>query len=168
MKLATWNINSLNVRLPRLLDWLAANSPDVVCLQETKLVDAKFPRLELAAAGYAAHFVGQNTYNGVALLVRDGFGAVDDVEIGAAGLRRRAEARHRGDRRRHAHRRLLRAERPVGGLGQVSLQARLVPRRHRLPRARIRPASEARWCWATSTSRRRTATSTIPTCGAGR
>jgi len=79
MKLATWNINSLNVRLPRLVDWLAATGPDIVCLQETKLVDAKFPRMELAAAGYSAHFVGQNTYNGVALLVRDGVGAVEDV-----------------------------------------------------------------------------------------
>jgi exodeoxyribonuclease-3 len=81
LKLATWNINSLNVRLPRLTAWLAATGPDVVCLQETKLVDAKFPRLELAAAGYTAHFIGQNTYNGVALIVRDGFGPVDDVEM---------------------------------------------------------------------------------------
>jgi exodeoxyribonuclease-3 len=79
LKLATWNVNSLNVRLPRLLDWLGAAAPDIVCLQETKLPDAKFPRAELAAAGYAAHFTGQNTYNGVALLVRDGIGAVDDV-----------------------------------------------------------------------------------------
>ena len=79
MKLATWNVNSLNVRLPRLLDWLAATQPDIVCLQETKVEDAKFPRLDLAAAGYAAHFVGQRTYNGVALLVRDGVGPVEDV-----------------------------------------------------------------------------------------
>ncbi len=79
MKIATWNVNSLNVRLPRLLDWLAATGPDIVCLQETKLTDAKFPRAELAAAGYASHFTGQNTYNGVALLVREDVGAVDDV-----------------------------------------------------------------------------------------
>ena len=81
MRLATWNINSLNVRLQRLTAWLAATGPDIVCLQETKLVDAKFPRLELAAAGYTAHFIGQNTYNGVALIVRDGFGPVNDVEL---------------------------------------------------------------------------------------
>ena len=79
MKLATWNVNSLNVRLPRLVEWLGATRPDVVCLQETKIVDAKFPRMELAAAGYASYFVGQNTYNGVALLVRDGVGPVADV-----------------------------------------------------------------------------------------
>ena len=79
MKLATWNVNSLNVRLPRLLDWLAATRPEIVCLQETKLEDAKFPRHELATAGYTAYFAGQRTYNGVALLVRDGVGAVEDV-----------------------------------------------------------------------------------------
>ena len=79
MKLATWNVNSLNVRLPRLLDWLAATRPDIVCLQETKLEDPKFPRLDLESAGYAVHFAGQRTYNGVALLVRDGTGPVEDV-----------------------------------------------------------------------------------------
>jgi exodeoxyribonuclease III len=65
--------------MPRLLDWLGAAQPDVVCLQETKIEDPKFPHLEFAAAGYSAHFVGQRTYNGVALLVRDGFGAPEDV-----------------------------------------------------------------------------------------
>ena len=79
MKLATWNVNSLGVRLPRLVDWLAATRPDVLCLQETKTDDAKFPRRELTDAGYAVHFAGQRTYNGVALLVRDGVGAVEDV-----------------------------------------------------------------------------------------
>ena len=72
MKLATWNVNSLNVRLPRLLAWLEAQKPDVVCLQETKQEDAKFPAKELEAAGYASHAYGQKTYNGVAILVRDG------------------------------------------------------------------------------------------------
>jgi exodeoxyribonuclease-3 len=81
LKLATWNVNSLNVRMPRLVDWLGATRPDIVCLQETKIVDTKFPRMELAAAGYASHFVGQNTYNGVALLVRDGVGPVADVAV---------------------------------------------------------------------------------------
>jgi exodeoxyribonuclease III len=79
MRLATWNVNSLNVRLPRVQDWLAAARPDIVCLQETKTEDAKFPRREFADAGYAAHFAGQRTYNGVALLVRDGVGSVEDV-----------------------------------------------------------------------------------------
>ena len=79
MKLATWNVNSLNVRLSRLLDWLPVARPDVVCLQETKTEDAKFPRDELARAGYAVQVAGQRTYNGVALLVRDGIGPVVDV-----------------------------------------------------------------------------------------
>jgi exodeoxyribonuclease-3 len=70
MKLATWNVNSLKVRLPHLLDWLAQAQPDVVCLQELKLEDAKFPRAELEAAGYQCAFSGQKTYNGVAILAR--------------------------------------------------------------------------------------------------
>lgn len=70
MKLATWNVNSLKVRLPQLLEWLAARQPDVVCLQETKLEDKSFPRMELEAAGYQAAFAGQKTYNGVAILTR--------------------------------------------------------------------------------------------------
>ena len=68
MKLASWNVNSLKVRLPQLLDWLRQASPDVVCLQELKLEDAKFPRSALEAAGYHAVFLGQKTYNGVAIL----------------------------------------------------------------------------------------------------
>ncbi len=70
MKLATWNVNSLKVRLPHLTDWLAQAQPDVLCLQELKLEDAKFPRAELEAAGYNCAFSGQKTYNGVALLAR--------------------------------------------------------------------------------------------------
>ncbi len=70
MKLATWNVNSLAVRLPHLLDWLASAQPDAIVLQETKLVDDKFPKDELRAAGYHAEFFGQKTYNGVALLSR--------------------------------------------------------------------------------------------------
>ena len=77
MKIASWNVNSLNVRLPRVLAWLAVAQPDVLCLQETKMEDAKFPRDELARAGYAAHYTGQRTYNGVALLVRDGAGLAE-------------------------------------------------------------------------------------------
>jgi len=70
LKLATWNINSLAVRLPQLLDWLAANPVDVIVLQETKLTDDKFPRAELEAAGWRLQWFGQKTYNGVALLSR--------------------------------------------------------------------------------------------------
>ena len=68
MKLATWNVNSLTMRLPRLIDWLAANQPDIIGLQETKLEDVRFPAMEIAATGYEAIFYGQRTYNGVAIL----------------------------------------------------------------------------------------------------
>ena len=71
MKIASWNVNSLKVRLPQLLDWLAAQQPDVVCLQESKLDDPLFPKLEIEAAGYQVAFSGQKTYNGVALLTRE-------------------------------------------------------------------------------------------------
>lgn len=70
MKLATWNINSLNVRLPHVLDWLGKQQPDVLCLQETKLEDAKFPTAALREAGYESLISGQKTYNGVAILSR--------------------------------------------------------------------------------------------------
>lgn len=68
MQLATWNINSLTVRLPQVLDWLAANPVDVLALQELKLTDEKFPTLAFGEAGYQAQWFGQKTYNGVALL----------------------------------------------------------------------------------------------------
>ena len=71
MKLASWNVNSLKVRLPQLLDWLTVEQPDVVCLQETKLEDHNFPQAEINAAGYQVAFSGQKTYNGVALLARE-------------------------------------------------------------------------------------------------
>lgn len=70
MKLATWNVNSLKVRLPQVLDWLAAVQPNVLCLQELKLEDALFPLAAIEAAGYRAVFSGQKTYNGVAILSR--------------------------------------------------------------------------------------------------
>jgi exodeoxyribonuclease-3 len=68
MKLATWNVNSLKVRLPQLLPWLARRDPDVVCLQETKTEDANFPAEEIRAAGYEPLFAGEKAYNGVAIL----------------------------------------------------------------------------------------------------
>ena len=68
MQLATWNVNSLNVRLPQVIDWLNANPVDVLALQELKLTDDKFPALALGEAGYQAQWFGQRTYNGVALL----------------------------------------------------------------------------------------------------
>ena len=70
MKLATWNVNSLKVRLEQLLDWMTAGAPDVICLQETKLDDPVFPVAEIEAAGYQVVFSGQKTYNGVAIVSR--------------------------------------------------------------------------------------------------
>jgi len=70
VKIAAWNVNSLKVRLPHLLDWLAEQQPDALCLQELKLEDHNFPRAEIEAAGYQVAFSGQKTYNGVALLAR--------------------------------------------------------------------------------------------------
>ena len=68
MKIAAWNVNSLKVRLPHLLDWMQQEQPDVVCLQETKTEDKGFPFAEIEAAGYKAFHNGQKTYNGVAIL----------------------------------------------------------------------------------------------------
>jgi len=70
MKIASWNVNSLNVRLPHLLRWLDEAKPDVVALQETKLEDARFPEDALLELGYRSQFCGQKTYNGVAIASR--------------------------------------------------------------------------------------------------
>ncbi len=70
MKIASWNVNSLNVRLPQVLQWLETAQPDLLGLQETKLTDDKFPQAEIEAAGYDVIFSGQKTYNGVAVLSR--------------------------------------------------------------------------------------------------
>ncbi len=83
MKLATWNVNSLNVRLPHVLDWLRDNPVDVLCLQETKQEDSKFPYEDLSAAGYQAIHNGQKTYNGVAILSTH---EMTEVEHGIADL----------------------------------------------------------------------------------
>ncbi|MBV8988871.1 MAG: exodeoxyribonuclease III [Solirubrobacterales bacterium] len=85
MRLATWNVNSLKQRLPRLLPWLDERTPDVVCLQETKLSDEAFAELlgdELAARRYTAAVHGEATWNGVAIFSRVG---LDDVALGLAG-----------------------------------------------------------------------------------
>lgn len=78
MKLATWNVNSLTVRLPHVLDWLEANQPDALCLQETKQEDSKFPYAALEEAGYHAIHNGQKTYNGVAIISPH---AIKDVQM---------------------------------------------------------------------------------------
>jgi exodeoxyribonuclease-3 len=71
LKIASWNVNSLNVRLPHVLAWLEVAQPDVLALQETKLTDDRFPVDALQQAGYQSVFAGQKTYNGVAILSRE-------------------------------------------------------------------------------------------------
>lgn len=77
MKIATWNVNSLRVRLPQVLDWLAAESPDVLAMQETKVLNADFPASAFTEAGYEVSYNGQKTYNGVATVYR---GVVANVQ----------------------------------------------------------------------------------------
>jgi len=84
MKIASWNVNSLNVRLPQLVQWLGDFAPDVVGLQETKLEDHRFPDDALLEAGYRSVFHGQKTYNGVAILARDR--AIEDVQVAIPGF----------------------------------------------------------------------------------
>ncbi|WP_374012843.1 exodeoxyribonuclease III [Pseudoxanthomonas koreensis] len=103
MKIASWNVNSLNVRLPHLEQWLRAFGPDVVGLQETKLEDHRFPDEALAALGYRSVFSGQKTYNGVAILAR---GPLQDVVVGIPGFE-------------HEHRRAITAT--VDGIRIVNL-----------------------------------------------
>jgi exodeoxyribonuclease-3 len=71
LKIATFNINGINLRLARLLEWLAEAAPDVVCLQELKCTDSAFPEAAIREAGYGAIWRGQNAYNGVAILAKD-------------------------------------------------------------------------------------------------
>lgn len=93
MRIATWNVNSLKVRLPRVEEWLQYAQPDVVCLQETKLSDSAFPQLAFSALGYESVHYGQGRWNGVAILSRvgiedvsHGFGDIDDPYAGDARL----------------------------------------------------------------------------------
>lgn len=83
MKIASWNVNSLKVRLPHLEAWLAARQPDVLVLQETKCEDAAFPAEAIRGMGYQVAYAGQKTYNGVAVLAK---GAIEDVQVGIPGF----------------------------------------------------------------------------------
>ena len=85
MRIATWNVNSLNKRMPRVEEWLGYAAPDVLCLQETKLSDASFPSMAFATLGYESAHFGQGQWNGVAILSRVGLkdvvaGFSDQVE----------------------------------------------------------------------------------------
>ncbi len=82
MRIATWNVNSVNARLPSVLQWFEEEAPDVACLQEIKCVDEKFPTAEFERLGYNVHVHGQKTYNGVAMLSKM---PVEDVSRGLPG-----------------------------------------------------------------------------------
>ncbi len=86
LRIATWNVNSLAARLPRVIDWLAGAQPDVLCLQETKATAATFPADELASAGYESAADGDGPYNGVAILSRVGIEAVSRGFAGEPGF----------------------------------------------------------------------------------
>ena len=90
MKIASWNVNSLRVRLPQLADWLREFAPDALGIQETKVEDDKFPQAEIEDLGYEVHFTGQKTYNGVAILTR---GAQREVCLNPGGLNTPAQVR---------------------------------------------------------------------------
>ncbi len=83
MKIATYNVNGVNGRLPVLLRWLAETKPDVVCLQELKAPDEKFPEAAILDAGYHAIWLGQKSWNGVAILSR--FGKPEETQRGLPG-----------------------------------------------------------------------------------
>ncbi len=91
LSVASWNVNSINARLPTVLEWLKSTNPDVACLQEIKCVDDKFPRIEIEALGYNAEVHGQKSYNGVAILSKH---PVDDVRRGLPGDTSDEQARY--------------------------------------------------------------------------
>lgn len=90
VKIATWNVNSVRMRLERLIAWLGREQPDAVCLQELKVTESEFPRLELESAGWHAAVLGQKTYNGVAILART---PPEDVRTGMGDPALDSEAR---------------------------------------------------------------------------
>ncbi len=119
MKIATWNVNSVKVRLPHLLAFLEDAQPDVLCLQETKCLADDFPRLEIAALGYQVETLGQRAYNGVALVSRE---PARDPHLRPPRQRRRAGALYRG---------ILWRVRRQRGPGRLDLSAQRQPGRPR-------------------------------------
>src|SRR6266852_9234608 len=99
MKIATWNVNSLRVRLAHVLAWMQQHGPDLLCLQETKIIDAEFPAEEFRKIGYETAYAGQKTYNGVANISRL---AAQEIQIGMPNIedpQRRVLAATDGDTR---------------------------------------------------------------------
>ena len=120
--IASWNVNSLKVRLPQVLQWLDIHDPDVLALQETKTQDESFPAFAFDEAGYQVVFSGQKTYNGVAVLSRK---AIQVLHTGLPGLddpQKRVLCALVDDILRAEP---VRAERFRGRFGQIRLQTRL-------------------------------------------
>lgn len=92
MKLITWNVNSIRARLPRVIELLVAHKPDVLCMQETKVDEAGFPKDELAAVGYQAEVYGEGRWNGVAIVAPES-AAIEQVQRGLDGEPNPSEAR---------------------------------------------------------------------------
>src|SRR5690606_20927900 len=108
MRIATWNVNSVNARLPTVLAWLEAAAPDVACFQEIKCVDEKFPREAFESLGYNVETHGQKSYNGVALLSKH---PLSDVRRGLPGVDASA---HEADAEQSRYiEAVVEAERPV-------------------------------------------------------
>jgi len=99
MKIATWNVNSIRVRLPQVLEWLKQEGPDILCLQETKITDEEFPVAVFRDAGYHAAYAGQKTYNGVAILSRSEPGKMVASLLGVDGAQKRLLAASVGNMR---------------------------------------------------------------------
>ena len=161
MRLATWNVNSVKARLPRLLEWLDEAKPNIVCLQEIKTTTALFPEAEVNELGYEVAAHGDGRWNGVALLSSVG---LEDVSLGFPGEpsyagepeaadpdRRAGPAQARGPRGRRELRRNqglvdLRAERPHARVRALRLQARVVRRAAHGARGRAQPAAQLAVC----------------------
>ena len=146
MKLATFNLNGIRARLPRLLEWLEREQPDVVCLQELKCADESLPIADIEAAGYGAVWHGQKGFNGVAILAKG-----DTPELRRVGLarrsRRHATAAISRPRSTGIDRRLaLSAQRQSGRHREVRLQAALDGAAGRPCRASCSPRSGRRCC----------------------
>jgi exodeoxyribonuclease-3 len=127
MKIATWNVNSILARLPHVTRWLEAEQPDVLCVQETKCIDDKFPSLELKAVGYDCTIFGQQSYNGVTIISKAGCAA---VQRGYPNDDPTSQAR------------LVTAD-----IGKIPIQTRVDEAAARFPRSKLRSvnASSALW-----------------------
>ena len=157
MKIATWNVNSIIARLPLVVRWLEKESPDILCIQETKCSDEKFPPLELKAAGYDCLLFGQQSYNGSQSFRARVVPA--SLEAFPKTMRRVMRVCWRRTLPEFGHQR-LRPQRPGGGRGQISIQTELDEASARVSGSELLIHNRKYCCAATLTWRRKNATST--------